>query len=184
MRELSFNAIQQLQFIHDSPVVARFIDTSDSPMWDILRELLDGGSVSECQGYQLCGDEMIEAGPGYEITPAGNAYLLEFSKNLETKNITEIYLNKREYKMLKKMNKMQDFEVADEDIPPLVQSGVANFRYINRGRGERCIAVCNITNTGKRYLSYRKEDTKKTWIPVVISLFALLVSVCAYFKVA
>ena len=185
MKELSFSAVQQLQFIHDFPAVGRFVDTSDSPMWEIWKELLDGEYIFECQGYAQCGDELIEAGAGYDITPAGNAYLLEFSKSLERKNVSEIYLNGREYRILKKIRKSDDYEVDSKDIPPLVQAGVVNFRYKEAPeRDGGCVPVCNITNTGERYLSFRKEEARKTWVPVIISLLALVVSVCAYFKAA
>ena len=112
MDNISFSALLQLQFIHDFPCVSRFVDTSDSPMWAIWQELLDAGYIIECQGYSKCGEELIENGAGYDITPAGNAFLLEFNKKLLEHDVTSIYLDKDEYKLLKTMLKRPDKEVA------------------------------------------------------------------------
>lgn len=178
MKELSFSAIQQLQFIHDFPCVPRITDSSDSPAWALWKELADAGYIVECQAYSQCGDEFIDNGSGYDITPDGNAFLLEFSKKLEGQNVTSIYLNKSEYKLLKKMSKKSDVGIESGLVPSLVMAGVANFKYIEApDRDGNCMEVCNITNTGKRYLDYHRESSIKAWVPITISALALITSI-------
>lgn len=178
MKDLSFSALQQLQFIHDFPCEARFVDSSDSPAWALWTELTDAGYIIECQGYSKCGDDLIENGAGYDITPEGNAYLLEFSKRLECQNVTAIYLNRKEYKLLKKMRNRNNVSVESSAVPALVLAGVVNFKYIENHEDDGpCVEVCNITNTGRRYLDYRHEATVKTWAPIIISVLALISSI-------
>ena len=178
MDNISFSALLQLQFIHDFPCVSRFVDTSDSPMWAIWQELLDAGYIIECQGYSKCGEELIENGAGYDITPAGNAFLLEFNKKLLEHDVTSIYLDKDEYKLLKTMLKRPDKEVAGKQLEPLVLAGVADFKYVEKdGSPGGCVAVCNITKTGRRYIQYRSQNAIRTWAPIIISELALIISI-------
>lgn len=178
MDNILFNALLELQFIHDFPCVSRFADVSDSPMLEIWQELLDAGYIVECQGYSKCGEELIENGVGYDITPAGNAVLLEFKKKLSGHDVTSIYLDKDEYKLLKSMLKQPDKEVANKQFEPLVLTGVVDFKFVEKdGSPGGCVAVCNITKTGKRYIQYRCENTIRTWTPIIISGLALVISI-------
>lgn len=180
MGELSFNAVQHLQFVHDFPCVARIADSSDSPVWAIWQELVDGGYIFECQGYTECEGELIEAGMGYDITPLGNAYLLEFAKKFEARDVTSIYLNKNELKLLKKLGRSveRELKIEDEVLNPLFLAGVVSFRYEeDKNYIGNCVAVCKITNVGKRYLDYRRETETRTWVPIMISIFALIASI-------
>lgn len=177
MDNISFTALRQLQFIHDFPCVPRFVDTSDSPAWAIYEELLDAGYIVECQGYTGHGEERTENGMGYDITPAGNAFLLEFKKKLLQKDITSIYLTKSEYKLLKKMLNSSDKEVINEQLDSLVLAGVADFKYVeNDNYPGNCVTVGNITETGKRYIEYRHKTAIRTWVPTIISGLALVIS--------
>lgn len=177
MDKISFSAIQQLQLIHDFPRASLFPDMSDSPQWAFLQELLDAGYIIECQGYSKVGEELIENGAGYDVTPAGNAFLLEFYKELSKKEIASIYLDKPERKLLKSMLKGSDKEVTSQQLESLVLSGVASFKYIERdNQYGGCVAVCNITETGKRCIQYQKEAFRRAWIPIIISIISLVIS--------
>ena len=177
MKDLSFFALRQLQLIHDFPGVSRFADCSDSPAFAIWEELIDAGYAVECQGYTKVGEEYCEGGTGYDITPAGNAYLLEFSKKLEEVNVSSIFINKAEYKTLKKLKRCEEMPVESEMVVPLVLAGVANFRFVESKNGNGgCIEVCSITNTGRRYLEYRRTISIRTWLPIILSTLALISS--------
>ena len=174
MEELTFNAIRQLQFIHDFPCVPRFLDCSDSPSIAIWDELESGAYIVPVQGFS----GGVPSGMGYDITPKGNAFLLEFTHKLESKDIESIFLNKAEYKLLKNISKSKDIVVESEKVRTLVLAGVANFRFKEDLKHDGgCVEVCSITNTGKRYISYRKEQFIKTWIPIVISVLAFISSI-------
>jgi len=176
MEELSFAAVQHLQFVHDFPCASLWVDCSDSPEWAIWGELIEKGYIIECQGYTQCGDDLIESGMGHDITPLGNAYLMEFFKKMEGQNISTIFLSGIEKKILKQMKKAGDREikVPHEILAPLVMAGVASFKYIKNPAGEGSVAVCQITNTGKRYLQYCEKECVKTWAPIAGSIIVAL----------
>ena len=135
-----------------------------------------GHSVVQRSGRS--GKGLIENGAGYDITPAGNAFLLEFNKKLLEHDVTSIYLDKDEYKLLKTMLKRPDKEVAGKQLEPLVLAGVADFKYVEKdGSPGGCVAVCNITKTGRRYIQYRSQNAIRTWAPIIISGLALIISI-------
>ena len=76
------------------------------------------------------------------------------------------------------MLKQPDKEVANKQFEPLVLTGVVDFKFVEKdGSPGGCVAVCNITKTGKRYIQYRRENTIRTWTPIIISGLALVISI-------